>query len=376
MRTINNTSGTVLVIACLGLFVVLMLTAGFALSLVSELGNAQRFQNRTAAFWLAQAGISRYLYDQKLLKEETEREISLLGGSVRLNRDDSMAERRVISSTGIFKGSSRTIQLVFAARHPEVFENVLSTKGNLVIDGRRTVLALNDRIRLSGQMVNKSVFTTVFTEDAREGMNAGRVSLTYPDKNDNGRSDEFEDFVAYNRELIARYPEEEVAYIKGNRTLVLTPTTALAGKKIIYVEGEEGQGDIVIQFGGWWADQPETTVISTGNVTFNQGGLMDNDSWLNIIAWSGYQETAVLPSMHQGLILTKGIARFDDIHDTSITNGCVIADGGISVGEVWSAKSFRFKNVIRDGRLPPGLEGLTGSRSTGYMAYPNEWKEI
>ncbi len=362
--------------ACLGLFVVLMLTAGFALSLVSELGNAQRFRNRTAAFWLAQAGLSRYLYEQDFFRGEEEREIALPGGRVRLSKDDSVTDRRVVSATGLVKGSKRTIQLVFDAQYPEVFENALSTGGDLVINGRRAVLALNDRIRLSGQMRNTARFASVFAEDIREGMNPGRVSLIYPDRNDNGRTDEFEDFLAHNRELIQGYPQQEVAYIQGNNTLVLTPASNLQGKKIVYVEGEEGQGDVVIQFGGAWDDGQQLTVISTGDVTFNQGGAMARDARLNIIAWSGYKESAVLPSEHHGLIMTKGMARFNEIYDTSVTNGCVIADGGIAVGEVWSTKTFNFLNLIRDGRLPPGFEGLIGTRTAGYRERPNTWKEI
>ena len=365
-----------LVIACLGLFVVLMLTAGFALSLVSELSSAQRFQNRTAAFWLAQAGINRFLENPDVFDNEDDQEISFSAGTVRLFRDDYDPDRRVISATGVVKGSKRTIQLVFGARHPEVFENALSTGGDLTIDGRRAVLALNDRIRLAGEVINKAYFASIFQEDTREGLNTGRVSVVYPDTNHNGRPDEFADFVAYNRALLDQYSEEEVAYIQGNRTLVLTPASDLQGKKIVYVEGDEGSGDVVIQFGGVWEKDQDITVISTGNVTFNQGGIMGGDSRLNIIAWSGYKETAIFPSTHQGLILTKGKARFDDIHDTSVTNGCVIAEGGISVGEVWSTKTFNFKNFIRDGRLPPGFEGLIGSRASGYRDTPDLWKEI
>ena len=103
---------------------------------------------------------------------------------------------------------------------------------------------------------------------------------------------------------------------------------------------------------------------------------MSEGSQLNIIAWSGYKETAVLPSSFKGVIFTHGKAVFDEVHDTSITNGSVIANEGIEVKEVWSTKTFNYADTRENGQVPPGFEGLIGGGITKYSIKPDLWKEI
>jgi len=375
-KCLRNNAGAVLLMACVGLFVILTVAAGYTLSLFGELANARRFQQSTAAFWLAQAGISRVVHDMDIFADGDEQVIPVAGGKIYLTKDDSSVLKRVVTSTGEVGGSQRRIQVEFPAREPEAFEHSLSTKGDIVVNGARAVLALNDKIRLSGEFTNNARYSSIFIEDKQQGLAPGRVSVVYPDLDGNGKPDEFADFLAYNQRLLARYDKNQIAHVKGSRTYVLTPNKDLKDKKIIYVEGREGHGDVIIHFGGNWDKKQNVTVISTGTVTFNQGGVMGRDAKLNIIAWSGYKETALLPSTHNGIVLTKGRAVFDEIHDTSITNGTVIADGGIRFGEIWSTKTFNYANYNQEGLLPPGFEELMGSRNLGYAATPNEWKEI
>jgi hypothetical protein len=198
----------------------------------------------------------------------------------------------------------------------------------------------------------------------------------FPDANNNGRPDEFSDFVDFYRGLISNYSRDEVIYIKGNGSYTLTPDDSLKGKKIVFVDGNEGEGNVTIQLNGTWDKGETLTVVSTGTVTFNQGGSIPSDSQLNIVAWSGYHETAILPSEFNGIIYTHGVAEFDNIFASSVTNGCVIAQGGLAFGEVWSPKTFKYANVFRDGALPPGFQGLASDGSNGYAATPLSWKEI
>ena len=118
------------------------------------------------------------------------------------------------------------------------------------------------------------------------------------------------------------------------------------------------------------------TIISTGTVVHNQTGFAAPDSQLNIISWAGYLETASLPSSHNGVIYTHGIAQFDNIYDTTVTNGSVIANGGITIGEIWSTKTFNYADTTIDGIVPAGFEGLRGGGASGYVAKPSAWKAI
>lgn len=118
------------------------------------------------------------------------------------------------------------------------------------------------------------------------------------------------------------------------------------------------------------------TIIATGTVTHNLAGLADKDSQLNIIAWSDYFEASTLPSIHNGMIYTHGTAYFDEVHDTSVTNGSLVANDGIVVGEVWSTKTFNYEDTRNRGAVPPGFEGLVGGGLSGYTERPNSWREI
>ena len=118
------------------------------------------------------------------------------------------------------------------------------------------------------------------------------------------------------------------------------------------------------------------TIIATGTITHNLVGLASKDSQLNIIAWSNYFESSTLPSVHNGMIYTHGTAYFDEIHDTSTTNGSIVANDGIVVGEVWSTKTCNYADTRTKGVVPPGFEGLAGGSVSGYSLRPNLWREI
>ena len=265
----------------------------------------------------------------------------------------------------------------YPAKTVGVFDNTMSVKGNVEFVGRKAAVAVNQKIKLSGEVINNSTYSNIVIEDKEEHADERLVSLTYPDANENGKADEFSDFVEFNRKLISNYPKDEVVYLKGQGTFTITPESNLKGKKIIFVEGHEGDGNVLIQFSGSLPKGQNLTVISTGTVTLNQVGYADNNSQLNVIAWSEYYESAALPGSHRGIIYTHGVANFVDIHDTSVTNGSVIANGGVRFGDVWSMKSFNYSDTRVNGNVPPGFEGLvTSSTKVGYGDRPVSWKEI
>jgi hypothetical protein len=371
-----NNKGAVLISVYMVLFVLMTLSSSVAMFNFSELRDSRRYQDATAAFWLAEAGINQFMADTALLDEAESRTFIEERGTIQLSKNDSDPRYRTVIAKGIVGGSQREIQI----RYPvisSIFERTISTRGDLLIEGIKSSLIVNDKLRLSGSVINTSTYPRVFIEDKQEGVRESLVSIIYPDVNRNGVTDEFDDFVAYNRSLLANYPEEDVIYVKGNDTYTIVPDSSLQGKKIIYVEGDrEGEGNVVLQFSSALKKGQNLTIIATGTVTHNQSGFAHKDSQLNIIAWSGYFETAALPSSHNGVIFTHGKAYFDEIHDTSTTNGSIVANEGIVIREVWSTKTFNYADMRKQGSVPPGFEGLISGGITAYSEKPNSWKEI
>ncbi|MDP2654440.1 MAG: hypothetical protein Q8Q08_10475 [Candidatus Omnitrophota bacterium] len=376
MRLRTDNRGSAFIIAYIVLFALVTLCSGVALLNFSEIHHSRRYYDSTAAFWLAEAGVNTFFKDPSLLGERVSTTIPFGRGMIHLRRDDSDPRVRKIISNGLVSGSRRSIQVELPARAPEVFESTISAKGDLEITGKKVSLAVNGRLRLSGKVNNGASYSSVLLEDKQEGAKAKTVTMTYPDANNNGRADEFNDFVAFNRNLVESYPREEVVYIKGNSTYTVMPHGSLKGKKIVYVEGGKGAGNVVIQYVGEWGKGENITIISTGTVTLNHAGSTKDEGQMNVIAWEGYNETALLPGRHNGIIYTHGTANFFDIHDTSVTNGAVAANDGIKIGEVWSTKTFNYFDPRSGGAVPPGFEGLVGGGTTGYILVPVSWREI
>lgn len=375
MKKLNN-KGAVLILAYIVLFALLTLSAGIASFNINEHNYARRHYFSTAAFWLAEAGINIFMKDTRVLDQTGSYTIQDGNGMIDITKDDSNFRRRVVTATGTFAGIKRSIQITYPAKAPEVFRNTVSTKGDLVIEGKKAMAAINDKTRLNGKIIDHGEHSRVFLEDKDEGVSAGLVSLNYPDANNNGVADEFADFVQINRGILQNYPSEEVLYIKGNGTYMIAPDSSLDGKKIIYVEGDEGHGNVVILFGEGLKKNQQMTIISTGTVIHNLTGFAAPDSQLNIISWTGYWETAALPASHNGVIYTHGVAHFDNIYDTTVTNGNVIANGGIAIGEIWSTKTFNYADTTTDEIVPAGFEGLVGGGGSGYVTKPDAWKAI
>jgi hypothetical protein len=375
MVTLNN-KGVVLISVYMVLFVLMVLSSSVAMFNFSELGDARRYRDATAAFWLAEGAINQFMADPTILDEVESKAIDEGIGTIVLSKNDSSPKHRLVTATGKVRGIERSVQIKYPVLST-IFENTLSTKGNVVIEGRKSSLMVNDKLRLGGSVINTTKFPIIFFEDTQEQVNDALVSIQYPDADGNGIDDEFSDFVAFNRNLIARYPEDQVVYIQGNDTYTIIPDDSLRGKRIVFIEGDrEGEGSAVIQFSGALEKDQNLTVIATGTVTHNQAGKAQNNAQLNIISWSDYFETAALPSLHNGLIFTHGKAYFDEIHDTSVTNGSIVANDGIVLREVWSMKIFNYADMRRHGVVPPGFEGLVGGGVSGYTPHPSLWKEI
>lgn len=370
-----NKKGSVLIVSYVVLFVLLTISVSIVLLNINEINAARRYHYGAKAFWLAEAGLNLYIKDASFMNGESQASILEGDGRMLIVVDDSDLSKRLVTSTGIYRNVRKRLRMEFLSQLPEALKNAVSIKGNFHIKGKKSSLILNDKVRLSGEFLNKSVYGSVIVEDRIDQMDLGSVSLVYPDANHNGIKDEFNDFIEHNRNILKNYSSDEVVYIKGNDTYFIAPNAQLEGKKIIYIEGDRST-HVVIPFGSFLKEGEKLTVITTGKVTLNQGGSAAKDSQLNIIAWQGYSESAIVPGVQRGIIFTHGQAQFEDIYETSVTNGSVVALGGIKVGEVWSTKIFNYQDMRKNGFLPPGFEGLVSGVSSEYSSKPLEWREL
>lgn len=374
LRSSNN-RGAALIFSYFVLTVILTLLAGFALSTVHELTDANRFRDGTAAFWLAEAGINKFLQNPAMLDGGPQ---TLIYGAndVVLSKDDTSPLVRYVTARGRVRNSVRQLVVEFPGNPPQVFNNTMSSGGNLVLNGLLAKLEVFGPTRLTGTYSKTGFLSTGWFEDKREGVDSGLTTFKYPDSDNNGTSDQFNDFVEFNRDLVSTYPPEEVVYIQSNDTQLIYPGSDLAGKKVVYVEGTTpGAGDVNIIFDAGWQDEQNLTVISTGNVDYLQPLQLSSDSQLNIVSWAGYNEAAVLYSSHKGVTYSHNTVDLYAIFDYSETTGNIVANNGINAYETLSWKRFYYGEPLTDGSLPPGFEGLIAVAPGGYSSTPSSWKE-
>lgn len=375
MKKINNKAS--LLVAMTVLYILITISVGFVLFNTIEMSSARRYYHSTAAFWLAEGGINMYMINPDMLNDNFSMSMAYGDGTIYLARDDSKPMFRYVTATGEVGGVRRKIQIGYVANVPEAYQNSISTKGDITISGKKVSLVINDKTRLGGKVVNNSSFGHVLFEDAQPNQDPSLTSLVYPHvTSSSGENDEFQNFVQNNHDLLAYYSKDEVLYVKTDGTFTMPTDGSLAGKKIVYIEGGDNGGNVIIDSNNVVAKNQNLTIIATGNVTFNQSGFQAPNSQLNIIAWQGYNETVSAPSSFQGLIYTHGLATFDQVKASSVNNGGLIADGGIVFGEVWSTKMFNHADFTKQGSYPPGFERLTGGSMSKVAPYPTTWKEI
>ncbi len=373
---LRNERGSILIFAYFLLAFLVTLSAGFALTNFGELNDSRRYLNSVKAFWLAEAALNEYLQEPEILDGFRQKTLEYPGGQVVLQKDDSQPMLRILTAKANVSGSEREITMEFPAHAPEVFNNTISARGDIDLSGSKISATFTGKTKVSGKLRKSYKFGSAIFEDLSENVDKNLVTMFYPDANNNGVVDEFDDFVAINRNIIENYSSDEVVYLRGNDTFTVVPDAKLAGKKILYAEGtKSGKGSVVIQFTGELNPEENLTVISTGTVSFNQLGGQ-TDSQLNIIAWEGYREMATLPGEHKGITYTHGSAVIDRIHEESVSHGILVAHSGVSVKEIWANKLFQYADPRVKGLIPPGFEGMIGGKlSAGYLSEPSVWRE-
>ena len=154
MKKLNN-KGAVLILAYIVLFALLTLSAGIASFNINEHNYARRHYFSTAAFWLAEAGINIFMKDTRVLDQAGSYAIQDGSGMINITKDDSNFRRRVVTGTGTFAGIEKSIQITYPAKAPEVFRNTVSANGDLVIEGKKAMAAINDKTRLNGKIIDR-----------------------------------------------------------------------------------------------------------------------------------------------------------------------------------------------------------------------------
>ncbi len=375
-RIVKNKKGSALLMSLMVVGTLVTLSAAFTISTVNEMNNSRRYQSSAKSFWIAEAGVNEFMADPSMLDAG---DVTRIFGtySVDLSKDDTDPNERILTAIATANGVSRTLEVKFPANPAILYDNTMSSGGDLNLFGLLAKLDIYDKTRLSGEF-NKSGFLSIADlEDLQENVPSDQTTFTYPDADENGTPDEFSDFVQFNRDLIATYDPSEVLYISGDSTQLIYPNGALAGKKIIYVEGgSPGTGDVNVLFDTTWQTGENMTIISTGDVFYVQPLQIFRDSQLNVVSWNDYNEASILLSSHDGVTYAHDNANFLSVLSYSETRGNVISNGDIDCFEALTWKRFIYDDAISEGSVPPGFEGLLAASGGGYSSTPSSWKEI
>lgn len=372
---LHNSKGVAFVTSLMVVTVLILLSAGYMISLMTEFSTAKRYQDSTKALWLSEAGLAYYIKNPTMLDSAPQTQ-TFSSGSVYISKDDSSGSREVIF-LGTVNGSTRSIKATFPPFPPDVFNNTMASGHNITLSGLLATMKVYGTTKISGAYSQSGFLASGWFESKTEGVASAQTTLKFPDSNGNGTPDEFNDFKAFYQNLASTYAPSEVAYIQSSGTVNIVPNSYLAGKKLIYVEGATaGSGDVNILFDASWQDNENVTVVSTGDITYLQPLQYTANSKMNMVAWEDYNEASILLSRHQGVTYAHDDANYFSVFSLSTTTGNVIANDNIAALEVLSDKRFYYNNPVSNNQVPPGFEGLISQSASGFQTEPSLWEEI
>jgi hypothetical protein len=378
--------GAALITACV--ITVFLSIAGIAFSIrsIQERSLAVRYVDSVRAFWLAEAALAKGY--SELMNDSSYGGAgwtTLAGGDYRVIRGVTSGgvEVRGEGSSGSAT-QALSFTLVFI---PFPFENTISVGGrdpdgnpvggDLSLSGIIGSIAVYGKTRLSGEFTKSGSWTSASFEDKVEGADTDYTAISVPDGSSdaNTKDNDFSDFVDMGREVIADYPEEEVVYLQTNGTVNIFPNRSLAGKKVIFVEGDNpGEGNVNIFFDTSWQDDQDVTIISTGEVAYVQPLDIGSDSRLSIISWGDYNEASIFRSTHESVIYTHGDADYADILDWGSTTGNIIVQENMAMYEYITNSKFYYSDRAFNGDLPPGFSRLTAGAGV-LSSRITDWQE-
>ncbi|MBN3040665.1 MAG: hypothetical protein JW867_06020 [Candidatus Omnitrophica bacterium] len=408
-----------LIITCiLTIFVGLLGIAVVSRSIVENRSTSTYAEN-VRSFWVAEAGVTRAFYNLKsdpdwdyVNLSQSERQIGE-NGEFNISVSSAGATTKEVTVTATIDDAYQK-QITFSVDYPSTFRNAV-TAGNILrgsgvlflmdIVGNTVVgnQVLKYRVFNDDYVVNNSWITThdgytyTWTDDPDP-------KVVFPDGETDVDSDDddFSDFKDYNLDVINEYSADEVVYIQTDSDVDIWPgwtgegkvlvggevleddgePVTLKDKKILYVEGNEGAGDVDILFGAGeiFNNNADMTIISTGTVTYVEPLQSGNSTGrLNVIAWEDYDEAGILLTNHNLNTYAHDDVNFLSIASASTTDGVYIANDEVNMVAVLAGK---FINFPANGTVPPGFENY-GDISIGNIfsagttgIFNKDWQQL
>lgn len=282
---------------------------------------------------------------------------------------------KIIAVTGDFGTRQKTITAEVQLL-PAFFRNTFSSGGDLDLYGIFAGAYAHGITWLSGVYDREGWFQNMGFDTKLENVPQDRTTLRFPDVNNNGTPNEFNDFVLFFQNEVQQYDPSEVVWLQTDGTVNIWPRRDYADKKIIFVEGSSpGAGDVNIWFdsGSWWESGQDVTIVSTGEVNYIQPLQNPSDNRLSVICWDDYSEGAIIYSAHRSVIGTQGVADLTYIIALIDVTGAIFANSHVDIHSSLVRADFYHDNTLNGGNIPPGLTPLCGNNY--YIGDIISWRE-
>ena len=363
-----NKRGIALIAAYMIIAFLGVMGSAFVAASVSEGNNARRYADNESAFWIAEAGMAQAYRSWGATGNAGTG--SAFGGGSYVVDTTGFPQVVVRGTCGI---SSSAVEATFT-RIPTPFSNTLSVGHDLTLSGLLAKVDVYDRTRISGAFSKSGLGSSAYFQNKLEGVSPVQTTIPIPDYSENGTNNEFADFVAFGRKTVQNYPPEETVYVQSNGTVNIFPSSALLGKKVIFVEGTTpGAGNVNIFFDATWRKSEDLTVISTGTISYVEPLQFQEDARLSTVSWKDYNEVSIFRSEHESVIYAHENATFVDILDWGSTTGNVIINNNMSLLEVLTYEKFYYSNRSANGDMAPGFSFLGGSSGIPHLT---DWREL
>jgi hypothetical protein len=371
-----NKRGVALILSYMVIVILTVFGAIFGYRSVSESSIAKRYTESSRAFWIAETGLTNAYYSLINNQEVSSSPISLAGGTYQIQQSQTSYGREV-KSIGTY-GSSQRITKGYLYLIPLPFKNTISVGKNLYVSGNGIEVNTWGRTRVSGSYVRTSPGSTLWFQNFEQGSSSDDTTMKIPDKDGNGVTDQYNDFVYWGKEMVLSYPSVYVKLTEPDAKVTIFPNSEqLSGVNVIFVEGPyEGTGNVDIFLNGTTDDSQQLTIVSTGTITYFDPYQWGTNATMNTASWLDYNEASTLSqSTRNGTIFAHRNVNFDDIMGKGYTTSNIIANGNLYINEIVTKQRFDFSDRGLNGGLAPGFEYLEGCQRGMLSTQLINWQE-